>query len=314
MRLLFILLTCHFVGAAKVAVLISGSFRALCTPEFYGNVQARVIRPTKSAGHEVLLFISTHATTTGEGEVPVDNGRFKYSNGDTHFSNKCSEMLKELRPAVLHLRDAADQLQINQRCPDAVHTDEHPWKFYTQFWALYQLYTKLVAYETFVSARVDYIIKLRTDTFLFENLPVQLLQGATTAYVPRGVMTCDPQFVLLNDHIFICPRDLCAPYFSVAKRYEECTEPLSMADLRKDVPQTHFMRYYSEKNVTAFDLQYTLMRQCATCGFTLGCARRCANAPATIAAFEPCLATAREWASRQGCASSCADKAADMWR
>ena len=52
-------------------------------------------------------------------------------------------------------------------------------------------------------------------------------------FVPRGVMTSDPSLHRLNDHVFLCPRDMCAGYFvHPTAAYRACVGSALAASLR----------------------------------------------------------------------------------
>ena len=58
-----------------------------------------------------------------------------------------------------------------------------------------------------------WLLRTRTDVLYMEDLRLGELQTGN-AYVPAG-MTQLPQFKCMGDHIFLCPRSLCRPYFMV---------------------------------------------------------------------------------------------------
>jgi len=64
------------------------------------------------------------------------------------------------------------------------------------------------------------VIKTRPDLYYFRPFPA--VDSILTA-VPLGIMNGDRRTFLMNDHIYICRRDLCQPYFeTVSELYEQC--------------------------------------------------------------------------------------------
>jgi hypothetical protein len=61
---------------------------------------------------------------------------------------------------------------------------------------------------------------------LFAPLPA--IQNLSTAlvYVPMGGMSSQPHSTCMNDHIFLCPRGLCRPYFALTELWDspQCVE------------------------------------------------------------------------------------------
>jgi hypothetical protein len=59
------------------------------------------------------------------------------------------------------------------------------------------------------------IIRLRTDLVFFEPLPTPHTLSTSHAHVPSGGCTYAPLARWTNDHLFVCPRGLCHPYFEL---------------------------------------------------------------------------------------------------
>lgn len=92
-----------------------------------------------------------------------------------------------------------------------------------QFHKLHLAYRALRDYEA-ASAQppFDWVLKVRPDLVWFEPLPLASInttaaiatgRGGARVYVPHGVMSRRPEMQLHNDHVFLCPREACGPYF-----------------------------------------------------------------------------------------------------
>eukprot|EP00316_Scyphosphaera_apsteinii_P016206 CAMPEP_0119307544 /NCGR_PEP_ID=MMETSP1333-20130426/8013_1 /TAXON_ID=418940 /ORGANISM="Scyphosphaera apsteinii, Strain RCC1455" /LENGTH=388 /DNA_ID=CAMNT_0007311115 /DNA_START=177 /DNA_END=1343 /DNA_ORIENTATION=- len=90
-----------------------------------------------------------------------------------------------------------------------------------QWVALEMCYDAVVDYERSTSL-YDWIVRLRTDLVYLEALPLAypLSLGTANVYVPSGGMTVDSDYRCMNDMVFICPRNLCRPYFKMLELWQ----------------------------------------------------------------------------------------------
>ena len=61
--------------------------------------------------------------------------------------------------------------------------------------------------------RYGWLLRLRTDLVYYGDLPSLRNLPKSAVYVPAAGMTIDSDWRCMNDHIFLCPRALCRPYF-----------------------------------------------------------------------------------------------------
>ena len=154
--------------------------------------------------------------------------------------------------------------------------------------------------------RFTWFLKIRPDLIFFEPLPSLCLLNARfkhSALVPRGVMTSDAKYQLHNDHVILCPRSLCAPYFAVVSQYEACGRTGALLGFSPDVPQTSYVRAFHAQfgrgSLGLFDLAYTLARSSGPECIRLECNRKTPYATGCIAPHLPRFVTAcREIAKR----------------
>eukprot|EP00316_Scyphosphaera_apsteinii_P023685 CAMPEP_0119300850 /NCGR_PEP_ID=MMETSP1333-20130426/2738_1 /TAXON_ID=418940 /ORGANISM="Scyphosphaera apsteinii, Strain RCC1455" /LENGTH=334 /DNA_ID=CAMNT_0007302757 /DNA_START=74 /DNA_END=1074 /DNA_ORIENTATION=+ len=64
-----------------------------------------------------------------------------------------------------------------------------------------------------------WIMRLRTDTVLLQDVPV-LSWDKDFVYIPGGGMNANVYARFTNDHLFFCPRPLCRPYFHLLELWE----------------------------------------------------------------------------------------------
>jgi len=68
-------------------------------------------------------------------------------------------------------------------------------------------------------ATYAWVLRMRTDMVLFA--PLRLPHLADAVYVPGGGMTRRGQLRYSNDHLFLCPRHLCAPYATLIRNFND---------------------------------------------------------------------------------------------
>ena len=121
-----------------------------------------------------------------------------------------------------------------------------------QWFALRLCYEAVEAHEARRGARYDWLLRTRTDLVFVTPTPLAAPLSRAHAYVPIGGMSgdesCPPRRgsnrvaarpqrstpsphrdadKCLNDHVFLCPRRLCRPYFTLLELFssERCVEP-----------------------------------------------------------------------------------------
>ncbi len=68
--------------------------------------------------------------------------------------------------------------------------------------------------------RYEWLLRLRTDMVYYADVPLLRNLSTTSAYVSSSGMTDDPLYRCMNDQIFLCPRQLCRPYFALLELWE----------------------------------------------------------------------------------------------
>jgi hypothetical protein len=291
LTLLLLFFTSLLAQIPNVAVLVVGQKRALCSPLFYNNLHDFLIRPLNLGGFSVNTFIYTTVH-------------------DEHFSpelvnvSNCTEALRVLRPKSIHFRTEVDELAPNDKCP---YNSSMVMKVYQQFYAVHQAFKQQRSFQGFAGSQSSWLFKVRTDNFFLSPFPVQVLQLRTFAFVPFGGMTYDRSCELLNDHMFICPTELCTPYFDSVLHYVKCELPNrdipGSHDPRfNDIPQIAIFHDYTSSNLTSLhDIAYTLIRSCS-CGLWLECDRLLVYAPSYASSFyDKCVELQKTLAAQQSC-------------
>ena len=68
-------------------------------------------------------------------------------------------------------------------------------------------------------ATYAWVLRMRTDMVLFA--PLWLPKDTNVVYVPGGGMTRRANLRCCNDHLFLCPRHLCAPYATLIHNFND---------------------------------------------------------------------------------------------
>ena len=191
--------------AAAVALCITGLRRTLTSEVVVHSLHSRVLQPLRHRGVEVFI-VETNSDP-----------------GDT-------ELRKHVAAAFPHATDIRLQrtrLTDRAPCPLAHHkgyvTDNFP--VYTQWLGFETCYDMIGEREARRNLSFEWILRTRSDLVFFTN--VSLPTSLEYAYVPTGGMNPLSKARCFNDHLFLCPRALCAPYFRLLRlfRNASCTAP-----------------------------------------------------------------------------------------
>lgn len=177
------------------------------------------------------------------------------------------------RPTELWIMDA--ELPCNVQCGSVPCNSgpNMPFEFLRQFFKVKLAWELVLTWESKHAWRFDWFLKVRPDLLWLEPFP--LLPALTAAghvndaqeaevYVPKGVMTDRRANYHVNDHVLLCPRQLCMPYFTDAiSRYERCSEvalkpvyPIQRWLFNRTCPRGS----QCFKSTTLFDVAYTIAR------------------------------------------------------
>jgi len=120
----------------------------------------------------------------------------------------------------------------NPRCDinSSVHTGLIAESF--QWLGLHQCYTQIHHAEVERGRQYDWLLRTRTDLVPLEPLPLGMLDPAY-AYVPLGGFSPYNSTMCMNDHVFVCPRHLCRPYFELLELWRS---PFCNASVDVDAP------------------------------------------------------------------------------
>jgi len=126
-------------------------------------------------------------------------------------------------------------------------------------------------YEKRERMSFQYVIRIRPDLFFMEPMPTMksLSVKPGEIIVPAGVAPLKGTYGV-NDHIAICERSTCDPYFLLHDKYENCKDKLDMFTsdgnefLEKAVNTSDFVSASGPQKMTfrRQKMDYTIMRKC----------------------------------------------------
>ena len=159
--------------------------------------------------------------------------------------------------------------QANLKCENCAGrvdcTKQKAFDILRQFHKFHLAFEALRDYEaTSAQPPFDWVLKVRPDLIWFEPLPLTPWITAAVAaahgrardarvFVPHGVMTREPRMQRHNDHVFLCPREACRPYFDqLFDNYRTCKGTLNKEDFFDEV-------YGGRTDL--FEVAYTIARE-----------------------------------------------------
>lgn len=194
---------------------------------------------------------------------------------ETNWQSKVMKRIKALyHPVALGvLRE--DNLTCRARCAiPCVLGKDMPWQFVLMCKHFQQAWHFLINWEAANHRRFDWVLKVRPDLLWMEPFPKGFVHAVVG--VPRGVMTGVDMYVRLNDHVFWCARDRCAPYFeTMPLRYQQ-----NCSLILPDPPQRALFDFPGGDAVGLVDVAYTIARlkgpecfrlQCGKANYETGC-------------------------------------------
>ena len=212
----------------SVGVCVTGLQRTLLHPAVNGSLLRRVVRPLRASGLGVDTFM-----------VVVANWSATPANQSDALRTAITDAFASASLASLIFLEARHvSAGPNGTC--GVHGGTavwaQPWyhsrtirapsegnvrhsnKTLAQFVGLHACYAEVVKRERTLGTSYSWLLRTRTDVVFLQTL--RLPHDVTVAYVPQDGMNVHPLALCTNDHLFLCPRHLCRPYFELLELWE----------------------------------------------------------------------------------------------
>jgi len=198
-----------FMPKKKVAVCITGLRRFILEAMIQDPYHCHVVRGIEKLGAEVDTYISI-SKSENQTQADIDALRqslikaykavsVRISKGDREFPTDYENRCDVDNGRILRWGAWRDPL--------------------TQFIASRDCYHQIEAKEAKEGFKYDWIFRMRTDQFFLQDIHIPF-DDRNFVYVPHGGMDGSLGQVCLNDHSFLCPRELCRPYFELLELFE----------------------------------------------------------------------------------------------
>ena len=221
------------IGATEVsarpslsaAICISGLERTLLAPPVYSTFHEHVVLPLRrNVGPTVDSYITViNETFPREWDL---RQRIHEAYSTMQIQLLGSQPLPNFRCALhgSHLAGPNGSIPYLGTEKRAVR---HARAIMLQWVGIRACYEQLVSGEQTRGARYSLIFRTRSDVVYLRDIPITVdVLSRQEVYVPEGGMTEKPEFQCMNDHMFLCPRALCRPYFHLLELWEseQCVE------------------------------------------------------------------------------------------
>ena len=199
----------RLAGAAPrttVAVCITGLLRSLLSKPVTSSFEGMVRAPIVASGHSVYPFIVL---------------------SEQRSSNETSRLRDRItsayRPVSLRLQMITER-PTKPKCRLASfigHDGAGSSAGILQHFTVSACFDDVAAEEHRRGSAYGWVLRLRTDVVLFVSFRIPL--RADHVYVPGGGMSYRSWLRCSNDHMFLCPRELCAPYATLIHNFNNAS-------------------------------------------------------------------------------------------
>ncbi|KAL1524731.1 hypothetical protein AB1Y20_019614 [Prymnesium parvum] len=206
------------ISASSIAVCISGLERTLLSLPVVQTFHEHVLAPLRRLASRVDTYITLlndsfpHASRLHEALAA--------SYPSAHVQLLHTRPLPPFRCELhgSHLAGPNGSVPFNGTEKRAVR---HARSILTQWVGIRACYEQVVAAELRRGEQYTLLLRTRTDIVYLRDVPLDppMLRGGE-AYVPAGGMSERHEAKCMNDHIFLCPRKLCRPYFHLLELWE----------------------------------------------------------------------------------------------
>ena len=206
------------------AVCMTGEPRTALSTVVTESFQKRVLNVLRSTG----ATVDVHMTSVfGQGSKA----------GSSSSAPLIAALEKQYQPSSHGIMNASNTWRVfaNFSCPHGVarfgHNSQgsiHSWRnaelVLVQWVAIRACYEQVEAHERASGSRYAWIMRTRYDLAYLVDLPVAQL-SPSSVFIPFGLVPCH------NDHLFLCPREMCRPYFTLLELFESkhCVRQLATA-------------------------------------------------------------------------------------
>lgn len=196
------------------AACVTGLKRTVLEWPVVGSFKTHLVGPHVQAGDAVDIFMVIIGAWSGEERVRID-AAIREMYQPTRLLLKRPQQLADLR---------------THRCSLLNRSHMDAYKSMTQWIGVRWCYQEVQAHERHRGREYDWIYRIRSDTVLLQDTPFASLSRTADAtvlsdarmhvYVPLNGMSSAVKLSCQNDHLFVCPRNLCRPYFHLLELWQ----------------------------------------------------------------------------------------------
>ena len=192
---------------ASVASCVTGLHRTLTEWPVSGSYREHLVSPHEAAGHRVDTFV---VLVVPQGSATPDLAAVRAA-------------YQPITSLTLFPETSLADLPTH-RCNITSRTHMDAYQSVRQWLSVQRCFEDVETEERRLGQRYRWIYRTRTDVVFLSDTP---LAGRVTAeerpsrskrvYVPMGGMSGSRAMACQNDHVFVCPRALCRPYFQLVE-------------------------------------------------------------------------------------------------
>ena len=191
----------------SVAVCVTGLVRSLLAPVVVDSYAKHLVKPLERDGFQVDTYISVVGVWRPDNESLLHNALLRaYARSEVSL----------LPPETPRFRCPPHHYVKNGERFLLGTTD-----ILVQFVAIHSCYMQVSKEELRRAKRYSHLMRVRTDMLYLSDLPTSVFQQYDHVFVAASGMgpkmdgiTC------MNDHMFLCPRTLCRPYFNLLEIFQ----------------------------------------------------------------------------------------------
>lgn len=212
----------RLVRADAAAICVTGQLRTLLAQAVRTTFAEHLLEPLTNAGFRADVFIYLSADQSADA---------------SEVARVTSAVQSAYAPVQLSLRNdtwcdvnCGSRGTLTRNLEHASAVCARCTRPLTQFIGIADCFNAVLHLEANASFKYAWIVRTRSDVVYYSSLRLPL--NKTFVYVPAAGMTNKKSIWCHNDHLFVCPRHLCRPYFTLLELWES---PFSQSQKRSSL-------------------------------------------------------------------------------
>ena len=191
--------------ADSIAVCVTGLDRSMMQLFVVSSFRQRVLAPLRTVAtvHPYLAIIPSHTYVS---TAPKSSTNSSSSSHD--LEGVLSIAYEAVSVQTLSREDGTSRVA---RLPCPISRNTH--HMLIQWVAIERCFDTVEAAERAAGRRYTWLYRLRSDMGFHADVPRGPELSSAYVYVPLSGLSNDNRYRCMNSHFFLCPRQLCRPYF-----------------------------------------------------------------------------------------------------